>query len=59
LGESYAIAGDSERAAQLWQTLELSESQLQIRAWWYEHIGESERAVDMRRAILEATAGAS
>jgi hypothetical protein len=50
LGESYAIAGDTGRAAELWQPLELSEGQLEIRAWWYEHIGEPGRAADVRRA---------
>lgn len=54
LGESYAIAGDIQRAAELWQTLELSESQLGIRAWWYEHIGESQRAANVKQAMMEA-----
>jgi putative inorganic carbon (HCO3(-)) transporter len=54
LGESYAIAGDVDRAARLWQPLELSEDQREIRAWWYEHIGEPERAEDVRQAMMEA-----
>jgi tetratricopeptide (TPR) repeat protein len=44
LGESYAVAGEVERAAALWQTVNTRQGQLQLRHWWYEHIGESQRA---------------
>jgi putative inorganic carbon (HCO3(-)) transporter len=48
LGESYAIAGDTSRAAALWAGLDLGEGQLTLRTWWYEHIGEPEKAQRIR-----------
>jgi hypothetical protein len=50
LGESYAIAGDVERAAALWRTVDVSQGQLGLRAWWYEQIGERENARLVREA---------
>jgi tetratricopeptide (TPR) repeat protein len=44
LGESYAVAGEVERAADMWRTVEMRQGQLRLRQWWYEHIGESQRA---------------
>jgi len=40
LGESYAIAGDVERAAALWRTVDVRQGQLGLRAGWYGAIGE-------------------
>ena len=51
LGESYAIAGDVERAASLWRTMDVGQGQLIGRQWWYEHVGEALRA----RWIAEAS----
>jgi O-antigen ligase len=42
LGESYAINGQTARAAELWRTVDLSQGQLTGRLWWYEHLGETE-----------------
>ncbi len=56
LGESYAIAGDVERAAALWRTVDVSQQQLELRRWWYEHIGEEERAHWIQRAARQAAA---
>lgn len=39
LGEAYAVTGDAARAWQLWQTVDTSAGQLDLRRWWYEHIG--------------------
>ena len=44
LGESYAIAGDAERAASLWRTVDVGQEQLAVRQGWYEHIGDTQRA---------------
>ena len=44
LGESYAVTGDIEQAAALWRTVDTSQGQLDIRQWWYEYIGEPQRA---------------
>lgn len=51
LGEVYAIGNEAERAGALWQTIDVSNDQLAIRAWWYEHIGEPENAARMKLAI--------
>jgi tetratricopeptide (TPR) repeat protein len=50
LGEAYAIAGDVGRAAALWRTVDVSQGQLSLRAWWYEQIGERENARLVREA---------
>ena len=39
-----ALPGDIERAAVLWPTVDSSLEQLDLRWWWYEHIGEPQRA---------------
>ena len=48
LGELYAISGDSTRAATLWSGIDLSDGQLGIREWWYEHIAEPEHAASIK-----------
>jgi hypothetical protein len=50
LGESYAIAGDSEGAARLWRGLDLAYGQLDYRRWWYQRIGEDDRAAAISKA---------
>lgn len=56
LGESYAIAGDAGRAADLWRTIDLSQGQLAGREWWYDHIGEGESPgrIEQARALASA-----
>ncbi|PKO20223.1 MAG: hypothetical protein CVU38_21270 [Chloroflexi bacterium HGW-Chloroflexi-1] len=44
LGESYAIAGETEQAAALWRTVDVSQGQLDLRRWWYGYLGEQQRA---------------
>jgi len=51
LGESFAIAGQSNRAAELWRGLDLSAGQLTVRQWWYESLGDQARVL----AIVQAT----
>lgn len=55
LAESYAIDGDLERAAALLATIDTSIGQLDARVWWYDHIGEPQRAVWLRQAAEAAT----
>jgi hypothetical protein len=50
LGESEAISGRVEEAAVLWRTLDLSQNQPSLREWWYNDIGEPQRA----QAVAEA-----
>lgn len=42
LGEIFALRGDAERAASLWQGLDFSAGQLQVREFWHQHIGQQE-----------------
>jgi O-antigen ligase len=44
LGEVYALAGEPARAAALWQPLDLSTGQLDVRRWW---IGETGTSADV------------
>jgi tetratricopeptide (TPR) repeat protein len=44
LGESYAIAGEIERAAALWRTVDVSQGQLGLKEGWYSYLGEKEHA---------------
>jgi tetratricopeptide (TPR) repeat protein len=52
LGEIYAISGDSKNAALLLNSVDVSDGQLGVRAWWYEHIGEPQHAT-----LLKSTRG--
>ena len=51
LGESYAINGQPELAAELWRSVDLGQGQLAGRLWWYEHIGDAERARRLAEAL--------
>jgi len=56
LGESYALAGEIERAAALWQTIDVSQGQLRLRQRWYDHIGELQQGARLARAVAGSTA---
>ena len=49
LGELAAIAGNMTGAAALWRTVDMSQGQPALRIWWYEAIGEREKAERIRR----------
>ena len=49
-GEWLAIEGRTAEAAALWRTVDVSQGQLDARAWWYDHIGEPARASFVRAA---------
>jgi tetratricopeptide (TPR) repeat protein len=51
LGEAYALEGEIERAAALWQTIDLSEGQLELRQRWYASSGDSQRATWVAQAV--------
>lgn len=51
-GECYAITGETQRAAELWQTIEVTEGQLELRQWWYEHLGDQQRARWLEQARI-------
>lgn len=50
LGEAYLANGEQEVGRALWAGVSNEELQLELRAWWYDHIGEVERAAWMRWA---------
>ena len=50
LAESYAIAGDTAAAAAIFRTVDTGNGQIDARLFWYEHIGEPERAERIRSA---------
>jgi tetratricopeptide (TPR) repeat protein len=50
LGECYAMAGEVERAAALWRTVDVSQGQLMARQWWHEYLGEQQGVVWIQRA---------
>ncbi len=50
LGEACLANGERELGRSLWAGVSNEQKQLDIRVWWYEHIGDAERAEWMRRA---------
>jgi len=50
LGEAYLANGRLEEGRALWAGVSNEQAQLDIRVWWYGHIGEKERAAWMRQA---------
>ncbi len=49
-GEALIVNGFVAEGEALWATLELGEGQLQARTFWYEYIGDEERAAWIRQA---------
>ena len=50
LGEALIVNGEVDEGAALWSTVDNAQGQLAARQWWYEHIGEAQRAEWMRQA---------
>jgi hypothetical protein len=52
LGECYALQGQTDRAVQLWSSIDVSEGQLDIRYWWYaSYLHDSDRAAHVKQAL--------
>jgi predicted Zn-dependent protease len=52
LGECNAISGRPEEAAKLWKTVDVGQSQLNIRKWWYdEYLQDHGRAAQFQVAM--------
>ncbi len=51
LGESYAVSGNVDEAAALWQTVDVTLGQLGLREGWYELIGDPTRAAWIAKAV--------
>ena len=54
LGESYAIAGEIDAAAELWHGLDLGQGQVAARQWWYTNLGETQAAQGLVQAAASA-----
>jgi tetratricopeptide (TPR) repeat protein len=50
VGECYALAGEIESATALWRTVDVSQSQLVLRRWWYEYLNEQQYAARVAQA---------
>ena len=54
LGECAALANDFEQANALWRSIDLGQSQLDLRTWWYaEYLNDQVRAKQVRQAIAQ------
>ena len=52
LGECYALHDQADQAVGLWRTIDTSESQLDLRRWWYEtYLGDATNTARLNRAI--------
>lgn len=51
LGEAYIVNGRLDEGSTLWSTVSNGQSQLTLRAFWYEHIGDVERLEWIKQAI--------
>jgi len=52
LGEAYALRGRIDEAATLWKTIGVAKELLKNRLWWYEHLGDTQSAANIR-AVLD------
>jgi tetratricopeptide (TPR) repeat protein len=53
LGEALIINGQVQEGAALWATVSNEQRQLEARAYWYQYIGDAERAAWIRQAIAD------
>jgi hypothetical protein len=53
LGEALIVNGHPQEGAALWAGVSNEQRQLEARAYWYEHIGDAERAAWVRQAIAD------
>ncbi|MBW7885809.1 MAG: O-antigen ligase family protein [Caldilineaceae bacterium] len=53
LGEVYAVLGDSVKAAQLWQSVNDDQYQLEARLWWYRSLGAAEEARRVEQVLQQ------
>ena len=57
LGEAYLANGRLEEGQALWSRVRNEQKQLTLRPWWYEHIGDKQRAEWMRQAAESQKGG--
>lgn len=51
LGEVYAVTGNIEAAAALWQTIDTEPGQLAVRLWWYDYLDEEQQVYWIRQTL--------
>jgi O-antigen ligase len=51
LGEVYALDGDAEGAAALWQGLEIGQGQMDVRQWWISQVATPQQLAAFERAL--------
>ncbi len=51
LGEVYALDGDAEAAAALWQGLEIGQGQMDVRHWWISQVATQQQLAAFERAL--------
>jgi O-antigen ligase len=51
LGEVYALDGNAEGAAALWQGLEIGQGQMDVRHWWISQVGTPQQLAAFERAL--------
>jgi len=51
LGEAFAVSGNLEQAARFWRNVDIRHGQLDLRRWWYEHIGAQQELECMSQAM--------
>jgi predicted Zn-dependent protease len=57
LGEAYAVTGHVGQAAMTWQDVNIPANRLQLRGWWYRHIGAKQEAMWIAEAIARIARG--
>ena len=51
LGEAYAVTGNTAGARELWETIDTSHDELELRLWWYAHLGATGEEERIRTVI--------
>jgi cytochrome c-type biogenesis protein CcmH/NrfG len=52
LGELYAVTGDVTHAVEVWQSGDTDPHKLELRQWWYTHLGEDQQAYWLTEALI-------
>jgi O-antigen ligase len=54
LGECDALRGESSQASALWRNIDLGQSQLDLRVWWYQdYLNDLKRTQQLKQAMAE------
>lgn len=53
LGEAYAVTGNVNLAAALWQSVHMEEGQIEDRLWWYGHLNAEQEVHWLQQALAK------